>query len=92
MAAERAVDKARELAASALEAPASDIEYQAGRFKMVGTDHGIELGALAAKHAKARVPLRPYPNKRRHHAIQRAQALLDAGAATVGAVGTTTTA
>ena len=57
VAAERTVDKARELAASALEAPASDIEYQAGRFRVVGTDHGIELGALAAKQAKARISI-----------------------------------
>ena len=51
------VDTARELAAQALEAPASDIEYAAGRFQVVGTDLGIELGALAARQPEARIAI-----------------------------------
>ncbi|MDE2567096.1 MAG: molybdopterin-dependent oxidoreductase, partial [Burkholderiales bacterium] len=44
-----AVAKARDLAAEALEAPAADIEYAAGRFSVAGTDLGIGLFELAAR-------------------------------------------
>ena len=37
------MDDAKALAADALEAPAADIEYQAGRFTVAGTDLGIGL-------------------------------------------------
>ncbi len=49
LASERTVQEARELAAQALEASASDIEYQAGRFEVAGTDLGIGLFELAAR-------------------------------------------
>ena len=45
----RLVDVAREKAASALEAPATDLEYQAGRFTVAGTDVAITLAELAAR-------------------------------------------
>ena len=46
-----AVDHAKELAALALEAPAGDIGYAAGRFQVVGTDLGIGLFELAARQS-----------------------------------------
>ena len=49
VAAERTVDKGKELAAEALEAPVADIEYRGGRFSVVGTDLGIDLAALAGR-------------------------------------------
>jgi carbon-monoxide dehydrogenase large subunit len=55
IAAERTVEKGRELAADALEAPLADIEYRAGRFAVAGTDLGIELAALAARQPQARI-------------------------------------
>ncbi len=51
VAAERTVDKGKELAAEALEAPLADIEYRAGRYSVVGTDLGIDLAALAGRQA-----------------------------------------
>ena len=55
VAAERSVDKARELASDALEAAAGDIEYAAGRFRVAGTDIGIGLFELAARQPDARI-------------------------------------
>jgi len=55
VAAERTIDKARELAAEALEAPAADIEYRAGRFTVAGTDLGIELHELAARQSQEHI-------------------------------------
>jgi aerobic carbon-monoxide dehydrogenase large subunit len=54
-AAERTVDKGKELAAEALEAPVADIEYREGRFTVAGTDLGIDLAALAGKQADQRI-------------------------------------
>ncbi len=51
VAATAAVEQARGLAAQALEAPASDLEYRAGRFNVVGTDLGIDLFELAGRQA-----------------------------------------
>jgi carbon-monoxide dehydrogenase large subunit len=55
VAAERTVDDARTLAARALEAAASDIEYSAGRFVVGGTDRGIGLFELASRQPGARI-------------------------------------
>jgi carbon-monoxide dehydrogenase large subunit len=55
VASERTVEHAKELAAEALEASASDVEYRAGRFNVVGTDVGIGLFELAGKQADARI-------------------------------------
>lgn len=55
VAAERTIDKARELAAEALEAPAADLEYRAGRFSVAGTDLGIELHELAARQGEQHI-------------------------------------
>jgi carbon-monoxide dehydrogenase large subunit len=55
VAAERTVEKGRELAAEALEAPAADIEYHEGRFTVAGTDLGIDLAALAGKQSEQRI-------------------------------------
>jgi aerobic carbon-monoxide dehydrogenase large subunit len=57
VAAERTVEHARQLAGEALEAAASDIEYRAGRFNVVGTDLGIGLFDLAAKQKTARITM-----------------------------------
>jgi carbon-monoxide dehydrogenase large subunit len=48
VAAERTVAKARDLAASELEAAAADIEYRDGTFSIAGTDRRIGLFDLAA--------------------------------------------
>jgi carbon-monoxide dehydrogenase large subunit len=49
VASERTIDKARDLAADALECAAGDIEYQEGNFSVAGTDRKIGLFELAAK-------------------------------------------
>lgn len=54
VATEKTVDEGKQLAAQALEAPAADIEYRAGRFNVAGTDLGIGLFELAAKQAGGR--------------------------------------
>jgi carbon-monoxide dehydrogenase large subunit len=51
----QAIDEGRKLAADALEAPAADITYAAGRFTVAGTDLGIDLAALAAKQPDRRI-------------------------------------
>jgi carbon-monoxide dehydrogenase large subunit len=55
VASRRTIDEAKSLAADALEAPAADIEYQAGRFSVAGTDLGIGLFELAARQEGARI-------------------------------------
>ena len=55
VAAQRTVDKGKELAAEALEAPLADIEYAAGRFAVAGTDHAIGLAELAARQPEQRI-------------------------------------
>ena len=54
VASERTVEQGKELAAKALEAPAVDIEYAAGRFSVAGTDLGIGLFELAARQQGGR--------------------------------------
>ena len=51
VASERTVDEGRKLAADALEAPARDIEYRAGRYTVAGTDLGIGLFELAQRQS-----------------------------------------
>jgi carbon-monoxide dehydrogenase large subunit len=55
VASRRTLDEARNLAAEALEAPAADIEYRAGRFAVTGTDLGIGLFELAGKQQGQRI-------------------------------------
>jgi carbon-monoxide dehydrogenase large subunit len=55
MASKKTVDDAKNLAAEALEAPAADIEYRAGRFNVAGTDLGIGLFELAARQVGGRI-------------------------------------
>ncbi|MBX3634164.1 MAG: xanthine dehydrogenase family protein [Rubrivivax sp.] len=55
VAAEKTVDEGRRLAADALEAPAADIEYRAGRYTVAGTDLSIGLFELAARQQGARL-------------------------------------
>jgi carbon-monoxide dehydrogenase large subunit len=55
VASEKTVDEGKQLAAQALEAPAADIEYRAGRFSVAGTDLGIGLFELAAKQSGGRI-------------------------------------
>jgi carbon-monoxide dehydrogenase large subunit len=55
VASERTVAHAKQLAAEALEAPAADMEYHAGRFRVAGTDLSIDLFDLAARQPEARI-------------------------------------
>ena len=55
VASKRTIDDAKALAADALEAPAADIEYSAGRFKVAGTDLGIGLFELAGRQPESRI-------------------------------------
>jgi carbon-monoxide dehydrogenase large subunit len=57
VASERTVAKARDVAASALEASAHDIEYHDGVFTIAGTDRGIGLFDLARAQADRRIAL-----------------------------------
>jgi len=57
LASERTVDRGRTLAGEVLEAAASDIEYKAGRFGVVGTDLGIDLFELAGRQPGAHIHL-----------------------------------
>ena len=55
VASEKAVDEGKKLAGEALEAPAGDIEYQAGRFTVAGTDLSIGLFDLAQRQGGGRL-------------------------------------
>lgn len=55
VAADKTVDKARDLAADALEVAPVDLEYQAGAFQVAGTDRRIGLFELAAKQPEGRI-------------------------------------
>jgi len=55
VASQRTIDEARKLAADALEAPAADIEYKAGRFAVAGTDLAIGLFELAGQQKAERI-------------------------------------
>ncbi len=57
VASERTVDKARGLAADALEAPATDIEYHDGVFTIAGTDRTIGLFDVARSQPQQRIAL-----------------------------------
>ncbi len=57
VAAERTVERGRELAAAALEAAATDIEYAGGVFRISGTDRVIGLFDLAATQPERRIAL-----------------------------------
>jgi carbon-monoxide dehydrogenase large subunit len=54
VASEKTVEEGKLLAAQALEAPAADIEYRAGRFNVAGTDLGLGLFELAAQQSGGR--------------------------------------
>ncbi|MEI7714365.1 MAG: molybdopterin cofactor-binding domain-containing protein, partial [Rhodospirillales bacterium] len=47
------IAKGREAAAEELEAAVADIAFADGRFSIVGTDRGVDILTLAAKHPKA---------------------------------------
>jgi aerobic carbon-monoxide dehydrogenase large subunit len=55
VAAEEAVRKGRDLAAEDLEAPAGDVEYHDGVFRVAGTDRGVGLFELAARQPSRRI-------------------------------------
>lgn len=55
VAADKTVDKARDLAADALEVAPVDLEYLAGAFQVAGTDRRIGLFELAAKQPEGRI-------------------------------------
>ena len=55
VASERTVAHARDLAAEALEAAASDIEYRQGVFRVVGTDLKVGLFELAGRQGGGRI-------------------------------------
>ncbi len=48
-ASDKVIEKGKEIAGVALEAAAADIEFQRGRFNIVGTDRGIGIMELAEK-------------------------------------------
>ena len=53
----RALDKARLLAAEAMEASPADLTYAKARFMVKGTDLSISLGELAAKQSEQRITI-----------------------------------
>jgi carbon-monoxide dehydrogenase large subunit len=55
VASERTIVKSKELAGEVLEVAPADIEYLEGRFKVVGTDVGIDLFELAAKQPEQHI-------------------------------------
>jgi carbon-monoxide dehydrogenase large subunit len=55
VASQNAIDKSKDLAGLAFEAPAADIEYAAGRFTVAGTDLGIGLFELAQRQPGAAI-------------------------------------
>jgi carbon-monoxide dehydrogenase large subunit len=55
LASRQTIDKAKELAADELEAGIGDIEYDAGRFAVAGTDRGIDLFELARRQGDRQV-------------------------------------
>ncbi len=53
----QALDKAKALAAQALEASVADLQYDTGRFKVAGTDLQITLGEIAQRQPEQRIEL-----------------------------------
>jgi len=53
----KTLEKARELAAEALEASAADLHYEIGTFKVAGTDLKISLGEIAQRQPQQRIEL-----------------------------------
>ena len=47
-AAAKIIEKGKQIAGHALEAAEQDIEYEAGRFTVVGTDRGLDIGEIAS--------------------------------------------
>lgn len=52
------IAKGRELAGEALEAAGADIEYSAGKFRVAGTDLGIDLFELAGRQPERRIAIK----------------------------------
>ncbi|MBT7233179.1 MAG: xanthine dehydrogenase family protein molybdopterin-binding subunit [Rhodospirillaceae bacterium] len=48
MAADDVIEKGKKIAGHLLEAPASDVDFEDGEFRVAGTDRAIALGAVAA--------------------------------------------
>ena len=57
-ASQETIAKGRELAGEALEAAGADIEYSAGRFRVAGTDVGIDLFELAGRQPERRIAIK----------------------------------
>jgi aerobic carbon-monoxide dehydrogenase large subunit len=55
VASERTIEHSKQLASDVLEVASDDIEYFGGRFKVVGTDLGIDLFELAGKQPQQRI-------------------------------------
>ena len=55
VASEKTIAHSKQLAGEALEVAPADVEYIAGRFKVVGTDVGIDLFELAGKQPERRI-------------------------------------
>ncbi len=55
VASERTIEHSKQLAGEALEVAAADVEYLDGRFKVVGTDVGIDLFELAGRQSERRI-------------------------------------
>jgi len=56
-ASKQTIETGCQLASDALEAPAQDITYEAGRFRVAGTDLGVDLGELAARQPEKRIAI-----------------------------------
>jgi carbon-monoxide dehydrogenase large subunit len=55
VASERTIEHSKQLASDVLEVASKDIEYLEGRFKVVGTDVGIDLFELAGRQPEHRI-------------------------------------
>jgi len=55
VASQRTIEHSKQLAGEALEVAPADLEYVAGRFKVLGTDVGIDLFELAARQTERRI-------------------------------------
>lgn len=55
VAADKTVDRAKDLASDVLEAAATDLEYRDGHIQIAGTDRGIGLFELAARQPDGRI-------------------------------------
>ena len=61
-AADKVIEKGREIAAAALEAAPADIEFADGRFTIAGTDRSVSIMELSGKLQRKEIPLGGAPD------------------------------